>query len=245
MLLRRWSRAQDADGSLSWLVRLRRLAAGGLPVYALTLTFASFDWYMSLTPEWFSSVFGVYFFAGGFQAALALLVLVASLGESGPLRGIVAAEHYRALGKMLFAFTIFWAYIAFSQYFIIWIANLPEEVSFYVPRSRGAWGWIGIAVVLGRFVAPFFLLLSRNRKGSPRYMAPICVWILVFHFLDHFWMVAPALSPETPPWPVLELGSLAFVGGLSTLLVLTIDTGTSALAHRDPYFGESLRYRGL
>ena len=147
--------------------RLRRFAGPAIIVLALTQTFASIDWIMSLTPHWYSTMFGVYFFAGSFVGFIALLsVVAAAMRRAGLLDTVISAEHLHDIGKLLFAFTAFWAYIAFSQFFLIWYANLPEETIWYRARLEGSWEAVSLLLMAGHFVVPFFYLMGRDRQAE-------------------------------------------------------------------------------
>src|SRR5258705_10215866 len=161
----RGSRGQDVTGDPAVSARLRLLAGPGISVLALTQTFASVDWIMSLTPHWYSTMFGVYFFAGSFVGFIALLsVVAAAMRGAGLLDTVITAEHLQDVGKFLFAFTIFWTYIAFSQFFLIWYGNLPEETIWYRARMEGSWLTVSIVLMAGHFAAPFFYLMGRGVK---------------------------------------------------------------------------------
>ena len=214
LLLRRWSlrnaarRAERVDG------RSRALSAGGLPAVAFTLSFAAFDWLMSLSPAWFSTIYGVYYFAGGFLGALALLAVAGPRSGGAGLAGAPAmADDSHSLGNLLLTFTVFWAYIAFSQLLIIWIADVPQEVAWYIPRLGGSWGWLALAVLVGQFALPFLALLLRSVKRSPRTLAKIGAWLLLMHYLDVYWLVLPQLHSGGihPHW--LDLAALCAIGG--------------------------------
>lgn len=242
LVLRTWSVRQDADHDPMWTVRARRLSGAGIPALALTLTFAAFDWFMSLTPEWISAVYGVYVFAGGFQAAFALVILlVRRLETVGVLAGKVKPSHYHALGKLLFSFTVFWAYIAFSQYFIIWIGNLPEEVTWWMPRTAG-WAVMSVFVLLARFAIPFFLMLPKNVKRNGSLSAGISGWVLAAHWVDAYWLVLPALNPEGPAPHIADLGALLFVGGVGSAALAWVMRRAAPVAEGDPEYAHSLRY---
>ena len=206
LLLRRWSLRPGADARGRVDARSRALSAGGLPAVAFTFSFAAFDWLMSLSPAWFSTIYGVYVFAGGFLAALAVLALLV------PGRA-PRADNYQKLGNLLLTFTVFWAYIAFSQFLIIWIADVPQEVAWYVPRVRGSWGALALVVLVGQFGLPFLVLLLRRVKRSPGTLAKVGAWLLVMHYLDVYWLVLPQLDPGgvRPHW--LDLAALCAIGG--------------------------------
>ena len=167
ILYYRGSRGQDVTGDPEVSARLRRFAGPAIIVLALTQTFASIDWIMSLTPHWYSTMFGVYFFAGSFVGFIALLSVVAvAMRRAGLLDTVISAEHLHDIGKFLFAFTAFWAYIAFSQFFLMWYGNLPEETIWYKARMEGSWMTVSLLLLAGHFVAPFFYLMGRSVKRN-------------------------------------------------------------------------------
>jgi hypothetical protein len=242
LLLHRWSTRQDDERGFALTDAQRRFAAGALPFVALTFTAAAFDWQMSLDLHLASTIFGVYWFAGSFWAAVAVVILAVNAGvRAGVLTG-VNASHYHSLGKLLLAFTAFWAYIAVSQYLLIWIANIPEEVPWYILRGHGGWKALGIVLVVFHFVVPFFLLLSRPLKRDPRRLGLVSVYVLVMHWIDVYWVVMPALHHEGPrPHPV-DLTAIAGVGAAALAFVLWRMRGRAAVPVGDPYLADSLRY---
>jgi hypothetical protein len=142
-------------------------------------------------------MWGVYIFAGCAWASMGLTILLVTwLRSMGYLQKVVTDEHYHLMGKLLFAFTVFWAYIAFSQYFLIWYANITEETRFYLIRNTEAWRWVSMFIVVGHFVAPFLLLLSQQRKKRPAVVAGVCIWILFMHLVDIYWNVIPERGPS-------------------------------------------------
>nr|MDQ6912835.1 hypothetical protein [Verrucomicrobiota bacterium] len=190
VLLRRWSSAQADAKHVP--PRVSALSAAGLIVYVLCMNFASTDWVMSLTPEWYSTIFVEVFAVGQFLSALALMTaLLCTFADSSALAGKIPAKAFQDLGSMLLAFVIFWTYVSFSQFLIIWSGNLPKEISWYLERSRGGWQWLAVALVALQFALPFFLLLSRARKRNPRALARICLLILAANVLNNFWLTAP------------------------------------------------------
>jgi len=199
-LLRAWSVRQDSVGGVTLTRWQRRLGAGSLPLLALTLSFAAFDWMMSLDPRFFSTIFGVYWFAGSFMSAFAVTIIAAALTRRDPsaFGHVVSAEHYHSLGKFMLAFTAFWAYVAFSQFMLIWIANVPEEVPWYILRIDGGWLWVGAFLAVFHFLVPFFLLLSRDLKRDPRRLSWVAAWMLFVHWVDVYWLVMPHLDPGGP-----------------------------------------------
>jgi len=191
----RSSVAQDDTHDVRETIRMQRWAPLAMILFALTQSFASVDWIKSLDPAWFSTIFGVYFFAAGTTGFFAFLcVTMWVLQKTGSARNEITIEHYHDAGKFLFAFgVVFWAYIAFSQYMLIWYANIPEETSWYLVRQVGGWGTVSIALLLGHFAIPFLALLSRHPKRMKGVLALLAVWMLIFHYVDMYWLVQPGL----------------------------------------------------
>ncbi|MCY1043558.1 hypothetical protein OV208_19725 [Corallococcus sp. bb12-1] len=239
-----WSTKQDEAGGLDLTVKQRRFSPGALPFLALTITFASFDWLMSLTPMWQSTIYGVYYFAGSFLAAFCMLMLITVNAQGKDLYGsVVKISHYHNLGKLMLAFTAFWAYIAFSQFLLVWIANIPEEAPWYGLRMFGPWRNLSIALFWLHFVLPFFILLSRTLKEKPRLLAVVAVYLLLIHAVDLYWLIWPAFSGEAGPtfhWTLIT--AFVGVGGVSVGYALFRARGRYTLPVKDPYIAESLRY---
>jgi hypothetical protein len=216
------------------------VAAASLPVVAFTLTFASFDWLMSLDPTWSSSVFGIYLFGGGFGGAVGLLCFVAF----GPLPSRVEAatrEHSHALGRIMLTFVIFWAYIAFAQFLLVWIADLPNEVGWVKLRTTGSWGGVATLLAFVHFVLPFPILLSRGLRRRPRALAWMGAWLFAAHYVDIYWVVLPNLHAGFHPhW--LDLAALLLVCGASTVLVLLRSRSEPEMPLRDPRLAGGLVY---
>ena len=195
--LRGKSLSQEQDGDIKHTISARLFSCRWLLFYALAVTFAAYDWLVGLDYLWFSTMWGVYIFAGCAWASMGLTILVVTwLRSMGYLQKVVTDEHYHLMGKLLFAFTVFWAYIAFSQYFLIWYANITEETRFYLIRNTEAWRWVSMFIVVGHFVAPFLLLLSQQRKKRPAVVAGVCIWILFMHLVDIYWNVIPERGPS-------------------------------------------------
>lgn len=239
----RGSRAQDATGDPAVSARLRRVAGPALIVLALTQTFASIDWIMSLTPHWYSTIFGVYFFAGSFVGFIALLSVAAvAMRSAGLLDTLVSADHLQDVGKFLFAFTAFWAYIAFSQFFLVWYANLPEETIWYKARLDGSWRTVSIALVLGHFVAPFFYLMGRAVKRRGSTLALGGAWLLAMHFLDLHWQVMPTLHPEGLRPSPLDVAAFVTIGSTFVAAAGLLMRRQPLVPVRDPRLAESLAF---
>jgi hypothetical protein len=243
-LLRAWSVRQDEVGGVTLTRWQRRLGAGALPFLALTLSFAAFDWMMSLDPRFFSTIFGVYWFAGSFMCAFAVTIIAATLtrDDRGAFGHLVTAEHFHSLGKFLLAFVAFWAYVAFSQFMLIWIANVPEEVPWYILRIDGGWLWVGVFLAVFHFLVPFFLLLSRDLKRDPRRLSWLAAWMLLVHWIDLYWLVMPHLHPEGPRPSLWDLTALVGVAGAAVAFTVWRMRGAAPVPVRDPYLQDSLRY---
>lgn len=168
------------------------LAAPGIALYALSQSFQAIDWLMSLQPHWYSTMFGVYYFAASILSFFAFITLVAmGLNKAGVLKTAITTEHFHDLGKYVYGFTVFWAYIAFSQYMLIWYANIPEETVFFMTRSQGGWEYISRALPVLHFAVPFLFLLSRHMKRNRLALGVACTWTLVMHCVDMYWLVLP------------------------------------------------------
>jgi hypothetical protein len=237
------SRSQDVTGDSSVTARLRRFAGPAIIVLALTQTFASVDWIMSLTPHWYSTMFGVYFFAGSFVGFIALLsILVVSMRAAGLLETVINAEHLHDVGKFLFAFTAFWAYIAFSQFMLMWYANLPEETIWYKARIEGSWKAVSIFLIMGHFVAPFLYLMGRAVKRRGSTLAVGGAWVLAMHFLDIYWQVMPTLHPEGFRPSALDVAAFLAVGGCFVAAVGWLMRRQALVPLGDPRLAESLAF---
>jgi hypothetical protein len=247
-MLRRWAARENHVSHTVEVVmvlrRQRRTSAIGLVVVGLTLTLVAFDWLMPLDTEWYSTVYGVYVFAGGFVSALGMIALLAflSVRSGGALDGSVSAEHFGALGKLMVTFVIFWAYIAFSQFLIIWIGDIPADSSWYVVRGSGSWGTLALIVVIGQFAIPFVLLLSRTLKRHPPALAAIGAWLVVMHVLDVYWLVLPAFDPSGIGISWMDFSALLMVGGLATAFAAYRVRGHAAIPVNDPYIMQAVHY---
>ncbi|MBN2328840.1 MAG: quinol:cytochrome C oxidoreductase [Candidatus Omnitrophica bacterium] len=234
---------QDKSGDPSLTLKMEKVSAPGMILFALTLTFAAFDWLMSLDAHWYSTIYGVYYFAGSAVGFLALLtILCFLLQRSGRLTNVITIEHYHDLGKLLFAFIFFWAYIAFSQYLLIWYANIPEETAWYLKRQEGPWLWISLLLLFGHFIIPFLGLLSRYPKRRKTILAGWAAWMLIMHWIDLYWLVMPEFSRGRIPFHVIDLGCLLGIGGLFLATIAYIARGRSLAPLRDPRLGDSLTF---
>jgi hypothetical protein len=222
--------------------RERTFSAALLPPVCLALTFAAFDWLMSLQPGWFSSMFGVYFFAGGFVASFGLLAFLACLARRSA-GAFIRPPHFHALGRLMLGFSIFWAYAAFFQAMLTQIANKADEVPFYVTRTTGGWGFVTLVLAVGRFAVPFFLLLPREIKFHPAAMATMGVWLVLGHYFDMYWLVEPVASAHGPAFHVWDLAALLAVSAPCVAYAAFRLSGQRLVPVGDPLLEQSVGYR--
>jgi hypothetical protein len=242
----RQSLRQDDSGDPVLTTRMQRVAGPSMIVFAITLTIAAVDFLMSLEPTWYSTIYGVYLFAGSTLAFCAALPLTTYLLQrSGRMTGVVTREHYHDMGKLVFAFTIFWTYIAFSQYMLYWYANIPEETIWFARRQTGEWTRYSVFLLVGRFLAPFLILISRIPKRRPGVLAAACAWTLFMQWIDLYYLAMPHASPGRVPWSLLDVTAFLGVGGLF-VSVLAHRLGTKSLIpRRDPRLSESLAFENF
>ncbi len=243
--------SQDTSGDPQLTRKLEKLGPPAILAFALTISFAMIDLWMTLDPHWFSTMFGVYAFSGAMVGFMAGLILVVRLLQRlGALKGVVTVEHYHDMGKLLFAFTLFWGYIAFCQFMLIWYANIPEETVWFKYRWSDGWMVVSLVLILGHFVIPFVGLLSRHVK---RNLAPLIFWAawqFVMHLVDIYWVVMPNLTIPRKYWDrpaiyeswtpnLLEPLVWAGVGALFVGYLLKTASDKNLVAIRDPRLGES------
>jgi hypothetical protein len=213
--LNRWSLEQDRSASRQFTKRMQVLSGPGMVLFVFTVTFASIDWLMSLDPEWSSTIYGFIFVAAWSLSALAFVIAVmAVLAKHEPMNHVVAQLHFHDLGKLLLALVMLWAYFAFSQFLIIWSGNLPEEISWYLPRTRGGWGAIALTVVVLHFALPFLFLLSRSLKRDASKLVIVAALILVMRLIDLLWMIAPEFTGEHFHISWMDVVAPIAIGGL-------------------------------
>ena len=257
--------AQDGDRSVARSEKMGKWAGPAAILFGLTTTFAAFDWIMSLNPAWFSTMFGVYFFAACCAGGFSLISLVClRVQGQGLMRDVITPEHYQDLGKMLFGFGIvFWAYIAFSQYMLIWYGNVPEETTWFLARQVGQWRLVSAALLLGHFVIPFLFLISRWTKRWRGTLLFGTTWMIVFHWVDLGYLIQPVIPHDigkydtydallaayaNEPATILNPGLLALSVGMFMLLVgrtLAQLSRTGLLCKGDPRLAESLRFENF
>jgi hypothetical protein len=242
----RTSIAQDADGNPGLSSRMSRFSAPALILFAICTTFLAFDLVMSLKPQWYSTIFGVYYFAGAVVGGIALLILLAvGLQQAGRLPNVINPEHYHDLGKLLFAFVVFWAYIAFSQYMLYWYANIPETTLWLKYRQVGSWTNVSLLLLFGHFFVPFLLLISRFPKRRRGLLAAGAVWMLVVHWFDIYYLVAPTGKSDAITLHLLDGTLLLGVGGLFVAAVAWTLGRHCLIPERDPRLPEALRFENI
>lgn len=250
ILCSRWylkmSVTQDMTGDKDLSLRMERYSAVSLILFALSLTFAGIDWVMSLDPHWFSTIIGVYFFSNCVVSFFAVLAIVVYLvNQQGLLTHEITAEHRHDIGKLLFGFNCFWAYIAFSQYLLYWYANIPEETVWYLRRQENGWEIVSMILIVGHFVIPFLGLMSRAVKRNPVYLPLWSVYLLAMCWIDMYWLIMPEVSPETPALGLIDLGCFLGVVGICVFAALKLAGDYSLLAKRDPRLPESLHFHNI
>jgi hypothetical protein len=242
----RTSRAQDDKGDPASTAKMQAFAAPAMFLFALSLTFAAFDWLMSLDPHWYSTIFGVYIFAGGVTSALSALSLITIwLQKEGLLRRVSTVEHQHDIGKLLFGFIVFYAYIAFSQYFLIWYANIPEETIFYKERWIGSWQTVSLLIVFGHFVIPFFGIMSRHAKRNRTTLGFFAVWMIVMHWVDHYWLVMPTLDHHGAHFTWVDPMPLLMIGGVVAMVAMRRASREPLYPLKDPRLPETVQLVNL
>lgn len=240
------SRKQDDTKDPGLTEKMQGFAPPAMFLFALSLTFAAFDWLMSLDPHWYSTIFGVYIFAGSVTSSLSVIILInIALQRAGLLNRVSSIEHRHDLGKLLFGFTIFYAYIAFSQYFLIWYANIPEETIFFKHRWVGSWKDVSNLILYGHFVFPFLVLLSRHPKRNMFVLGAMAVWMLFMHWIDMYWLVMPTLDHDGAHFTWIDIACwLTAIGVVGFVLSRRAATG-HIFPISDPRLAEARRVENL
>ncbi len=244
-ILNRMSLRQDREPDPGLTRRMQYISAFGIVGYCLAVTFAAVDWLMSLQPHWFSTIYGVYLMGSQGLSALAFLIVVALfLSRREPLAGVIQPRHFHDWGKLLFAFVMLWAYFSFSQFLITWAGNLPEEISFFLPRIRGGWGILALAIAVFQFALPFGLLLSRDLKRDARRLAAVALLILVMRWLDLLWQVEPAFpaAERSVGMYWLYLVAPLTIGGVWLFFFVRELKKRPLLPVNDPYLAEAIAH---
>ncbi len=242
-LLNRWSNQQDRTEDHTPSYRLQRLSGPGLAIVFLTASFAAIDWVMSLEPDWYSTIYGAMIITGWGLATFASMIVVATLlSRTEAMADVATPSRLQDLGNLMLAFTMLWAYMSFSQFFIIWCGNLTEEIPWYLRRTRGGWQWFGIALIAFHFFAPFFLLLSREVKRRAHVLLGVASAVIVMHLVDLTWLVIPSrfhdpLSPYIRiPWLdlLVILAAVAGIGGIWVAVFVRQLKGRPLVPVHDP-----------
>jgi hypothetical protein len=242
-LLSKWSLEQEQRGETGQALRMQRLSGLGLVLYALTILFMSVDWIMSLDPHWFSTIYGILFMGGQGLSAFAFAIAVAVLlSRTEPMSRVIAPAHLHDLGKLMLAFVMLWAYFSFSQFLIIWSANLPEEIPWYLRRWGGGWQWVGLLLIFGHFVLPFVLLLSSDIKRSGRTLIGVAVTIILMRIVDLFWNIGPLHDEESFGATWLDAVAPVALGGIWLAIFLWQLQTRPLLPMGEPYLAEALEH---
>jgi hypothetical protein len=243
-LLYKYSIQNDVNGDAGLLAKSKKISPIAVILFAFTVSFASFDWLMSLDPHWYSTIFGVYYFAGSIMATYAFVTLFVLFFEKiGPLQGLISKEHYHDLGKLTFTFTIFWAYMAFSQYFLIWYANIPEETIWFLHRWEGSWKGVSVLLAVGHFVVPFIIMLIRALKRSALALIIFAGWMLLMHWVDMYWLVLPNLHHHGAHFSWIDVAAMLGIGGLFLWLFMWQLGKHSLVPINDPNLDQSINHR--
>lgn len=205
----------DETGDWGLQTLLRRTSGPGIFFFAITFAFASFDWLMSLDPHWYSTIFGVYFFAMSFQAVFAMLILVVFfLWKKGILKNTIQKSHIYDLGVQLFAFTVFYAYIAFSQFLLIYYGAIPEETLWYLHRLEGGYEALAYFYLFGRFVIPFIVLLNKDTKTNYKVILSVSILVVATHFVELYWIAMPVLHEHGIHFNWMDITTFLGLGGI-------------------------------
>lgn len=232
---------QDEEPNPALTLQNIRLSASFIILFAITYTLASIDLMMSLSPHWFSTIFGVYCWAGLIYSTLAAITIIAILlRKKGALGNYVTEDHFHDLGKLMFAFLVFWGYVAFSQYMLIWYANLPEETFYFIARE-GNYKSVSLSLMLGKFVIPFFLLITRPAKRRLNWLLFVAVWFMAAEALDVYWMVMPTFFDQ-PVFGWTEVGIFLGFFGLFSMAVSAFLARVSPVAINDPWMHDALHH---
>ncbi|MFP4370253.1 MAG: quinol:cytochrome C oxidoreductase, partial [Candidatus Kapaibacterium sp.] len=235
---------QDKTGDYRHTKTNKVASALFMPFFAIFTTIIAIDYLMTLEPHWFSTIFGVYYFAGTFLAALAVLTYVSvTLSEAGYMTKYINNDHYYNFGALMFAFVNFWAYIAFSQFLLIWYANIPEETFWFIDRWQGSWMWVTIGLIFIHFIVPYAVLLSQPSKRNPKVLKFISIWIIIAHFYDLYWIVMPTYSHDNAILGWMELMVPILPVGLLLVVFNFMAKRKNLIPVNDPKIKSGLRFR--
>ncbi len=234
---------QDQSGDHELTHKNLKYSIGFIAFFAIFFTMFSFDLLMSLLPTWYSTIFGLYVFAGSIQATMAVLaIMIVWLKNSKWISGYVTVEHQHDVGKFLKGFTVFWAYIAFSQFMLIWYANIPEETEFYIMRSLNGWMSVSFGLLIFRFIVPFLTLLPRGAKRNDSVLVSVSVLVLVMQYVDLYWLIYPNFFDGIPQFSFWEVGIFLGFAGIFLMGLIKFFTKNNMVAIKDPRMHEALAH---
>lgn len=240
----KFSVQQDEDNDRSLTLKLQKYATFGVLIYALSQTFAFIDWVMSLTPHWYSTMFGVYFFAISIVLVLStIIVMVSVLRKAGFLKDMINVEHYHDLGKLLYGFNIFWAYISFSQFFLIWYANIPEETHWFHEHFAENWDWLSTTLLIGHFAVPLLLFVSRHAKRNISFNTLMAFWLILMTLIEIYWIIMPNLYHHGIHITLADVTSLVGIGGIYFGVFFKRMAKYSLYPVNDPRLEESVHFK--
>ncbi|MBI9072845.1 MAG: quinol:cytochrome C oxidoreductase [Melioribacteraceae bacterium] len=238
------SKKQDTSSDQKLTKKNIKLSAGFMPLFAISITFGSIDWMMSLEPHWFSTIYGVYYFSGTVLASLAALTYaMVYLNEKGYFGDKIKKDHYYSFGALMFGFVNFWAYIAFSQLILIWYANLPEETFWFMQRWEGEWMYVSLLFMVAHFIVPYFGLLAQPSKMNPKRLKFMSLWILFAHYFDMYWLVMPTMSKGEAPFSWIELGFPLLAVGIILIVFNIKSSKNNLMPVGDPKLKRGLDFR--
>jgi hypothetical protein len=237
---------QDETGDHSITLSLQKAATWAVAVFALSQTFAYVDWVMSLTPHWYSTIFGVYFFAVSSVASLSTISLIFMiLRRYGFLKDLVTVEHFHDLGKFVYGFNIFWTYIAFSQYFLIWYSNIPEETAFFHQHFNGSWNTVAIVLAVGHFAIPFITFMSRHARRNLPFHCCMTIWFLIMTYVDIFWIIMPNITPDGFSLNLTDISTFLGLGGIFVWAFFSRLKSVNIIPIKDPRLPESINFHNV
>jgi hypothetical protein len=242
-LITRNSEKQDTTKDQKYTTKNKKLSAMMMPVFALCTTLLGVDFIMSLEPHWFSTIFGVYYFAGSFLSALAFITVISvTMNENGNFGAGVNKNHYYSLGALLFGFTNFWGYIAFSQYILIWYANIPEETFWFINRWEGSWAIVSIGLIIVHFIVPYFFLLTQTAKKDPVRLKLGAIWLIFAHFYDLYWLVMPTYSKDGAPFGWMEIAFPVMAIGFVMVVFSIVAKKKNMIPIGDPKLRQAMKF---
>ena len=241
--LHKLSIKQDSNPSDELVETFKKLSGGGLVLFAFTISFAAVDWMMALEPDWYSTIYGPYYFSGSAMAIMAFTqIFVIYLRNNNILADTITTEHDHDIAKLAFAFIVFWAYMAFSQYMLIWYANLPEETIWFQHRWIGSWKTVSLVLVIGHFGVPFLILITRAAKRSGRLMLAGGFWLLLMHYIDIYWNIMPTFAEHGAHFSWMDLSTVVGIGGVFVWYFWRVFTAHALVPVNDPRLEASIEF---